>query len=368
MSGIVAPSLLTVTFEGVTFRLRDPRRQLRAVNLHQEVAAPRGGWPLRWQDGVWTLDFPRPAVDRMEYLLELTHNHGGRDLICDPANSRRAPGPFGDKSVVEFPGYRTPAWWLDGPPGRSKPPTTGHGGAQTVHLRLDSDQLRGQVPLTLWTSAGADPEGERPLLVVHDGPQTNRYSSLLVLLARMVAVGRLPPLRVALLAPVDRHETYSGSPAYAKALAKEILPVLRWLAPAPKRPGMRVGMGASLGALAMMHLHRAYPGTLDGLFLQSGSFFRMRTDPQESGYARFRRISRFVGEILSSRRWEWPVPVTMTCGAVEENLANNRAVADALRAQGYPLRFVVNRDAHNWVGWRDCLDPHLVDLLAALWW
>jgi enterochelin esterase family protein len=27
----------------------------------------------------------------------------------------------------------------------------------------------------------------------------------------------------------------------------------------------------------------------------------------------------------------------------------------------------VNRDAHNYVGWRDALDPHLVDLLARAW-
>jgi enterochelin esterase family protein len=57
----------------------------------------------------------------------------------------------------------------------------------------------------------------------------------------------------------------------------------------------------------------------------------------------------------------------MTCGTVEDNLANNRAVAGALRAQGYRVRFVEHRDAHNWVSWRDCLDPHLVDLLASLW-
>jgi hypothetical protein len=27
----------------------------------------------------------------------------------------------------------------------------------------------------------------------------------------------------------------------------------------------------------------------------------------------------------------------------------------------------VNRDGHNYVGWRDTLDPHLVALLARVW-
>jgi enterochelin esterase family protein len=59
--------------------------------------------------------------------------------------------------------------------------------------------------------------------------------------------------------------------------------------------------------------------------------------------------------------------VTITCGAPEENLANNRAVATALRRQGHDVRVHVNRDAHNYVGWRDTLDPHLTELLARVW-
>jgi enterochelin esterase family protein len=296
----------------------------------------------------------------MEYRFELVHHHGGRELICDPLNSLRAAGPFGEKSVVEFPGYRAPAWL-------EPSPRTSQVSGETVHLLLRSSHLRGQVPLTLWTSDGPDLDGPRPLLVVHDGPEAARFSALLRLLERMVAVGRLPPLRVALLATVNRNEIYSTSAVYATALAKEILPVLGWLAPTPDQPGTRVGMGASLGAVAMLHAHRTYPGTFGGLFLQSGGYFRQRLDKQEIGFARFRRISRFVGEVLSASHWEWPVRVTMTCGLVEENLVNNRAVGQALRSQDYRVRFVENRDAHNWTGWRDCFDPHLVDLLATLW-
>ena len=101
--------------------------------------------------------------------------------------------------------------------------------------------------------------------------------------------------------------------------------------------------------------------------LQSGSFFRLRWDRQESGFPRFRRISRFVGQILHAGPAATPIPITITCGAPEENLANNRAVATALRRQGHHVNLHVNRDAHNYVGWRDALDPHLTDLLARVW-
>ena len=72
---------------------------------------------------------------------------------------------------------------------------------------------------------------------------------------------------------------------------------------------------------------------------------------------------RFGPDVCTRRT----IPVTLTCGAVDENLANNRAVASALDRQGYDVGLVVNRDAHNYVGWRDIFDPHLVDLLARVW-
>jgi enterochelin esterase family protein len=101
--------------------------------------------------------------------------------------------------------------------------------------------------------------------------------------------------------------------------------------------------------------------------LQSGSFFRLRWDRQESGFPRFQRISRFVGQVLYGATAATPIAITLTCGAAEENLANNRAVASALRRQGHAVSLHVNRDAHNYVGWRDALDPHLVQLLARAW-
>jgi enterochelin esterase family protein len=181
----------------------------------------------------------------------------------------------------------------------------------------------------------------------------------------MTQAGRLPPLRAVLLDPLDRNEHYSVCPAYARALAAEVLPALAWLAPNGRHSV--VGMGASLGALAMLHVHRSRPSAFAGLFLQSSSFFRQRYDRQESGCPRFRRITRFVGEVLNASSAARPIPVTLTCGAVEENLANNRAVSRALRRQGYEARLLVNRDAHNYVAWRDTFDPNLVDLLARVW-
>jgi enterochelin esterase family protein len=189
------------------------------------------------------------------------------------------------------------------------------------------------------------------MLVAHDGPEYAEHSALLTLL------GRLPPLRATLLAPVDRNETYSASARYARALADEILPALP---PAPKR----IGLGASLGALALFHVHRRHPESFDGLFLQSGSFFR-RADVHERWFPRYERIVRFVGGVHRNRP-ERTIPIVLGCGTVEENLPANQALEESLRRRGYDARLHEFRDGHNWVAWRDSFHPHLLRLLQRI--
>jgi enterochelin esterase family protein len=130
--------------------------------------------------------------------------------------------------------------------------------------------------------------------------------------------------------------------------------------------GPVVGAGASLGALAMLHAQRRHPQHFAGLFLPSGSFFQPRHDRQESGFRRYLRIVRFTGRVLRASELPGQVPTAITCGAVEENLANNRDMARALAAQGYPVEVAEVPDAHNWTGWRDALDPHLTTLLQTV--
>ena len=316
----------------VVFRLED--HGYTSVRLQQELERPRGGPPFaRAGDGMWELVYRRRQVDRMEYRLE-----ADGDVFCDPHNPARAPGAFGDKSVVEFPGYRAPAW-------------------------LDTPEPQPATPIgerkALWSAPDTDPRRPLPLLVAHDGGEYERLAGLTKLISHAVSTGRLPPCRVALLDPHERDDMYSASARYARTLTG----LLPQLAPATTV----AGLGASLGALALLHARWQHPGAFGALMLQSGSFFRLRWDRQESGFPRFQRISRFVGQVLYGGTAATPIAITLTCGAAEENLANNRAVASALRRQGHAVTLHVNRDAHNYVGWRDALDPHLVRLLARAW-
>jgi enterochelin esterase-like enzyme len=189
-----------------------------------------------------------------------------------------------------------------------------------------------------------------PFLVVHDGPEYVRRAGLLEVLAG----ADLPPLRADLIESPARYEDLSASANYARRLVRQILPAL------PPATGL-VGVGASLGALALLHAHVTAPGTFGALFLQSGSYLRLRTDPQERRFPRFERITRFVTRV--ERTQPAPIPVTMTCGVDEENLGNNRLMRDTLLARGYDVRLHEVRGGHDWWVWRDALDPHLLELV-----
>ena len=320
------------------------------VELAHELRRPRLV-PFRCTANGWELRLERPPVDRLEYLLELEHRDGRVERVPDPDNPLRAPGAFGEKSVLEYPEYEPPGWVVDEE-------------SQAGELRtlpLPSRLLHRTTETLLWSAAETDPLEPLPLLVVHDGPDYAEFSDILRLFDHLVAFAELPPFRAVLLPPPPgRNEMYSASARYARVLAEEWLQALAVAAPFTGRP---VALGASLGALSFLHVHWTRPGLLGGLFLQSGSFFRRRFDTHESHVDRFERITRFVSTVAGSGAGPDPVPVTLTCGTGEENLDNNRFLSTALGARGWDAPLVEHRDAHNWISWRDTLHPHLAELV-----
>ena len=198
---------------------------------------------------------------------------------------------------------------------------------------------------------------------MHDGPEYARVLAADAVPRRDERGGRIPPLWAALLPPVDRNETYSASAVYAAALSRELLPELA----GARRTGRASAWGRASARSPCCMPTSATRAPSTALLLQSGSFFRQRFDKVESSFGRYARITRFVGTVLRGAGDERTIPVMVTCGTAEENLANNRARRRGARTAGaIPCRFAEVRDAHNWVCWRDALDPHLVDLLEAV--
>ncbi len=337
--------------EDLIFWYPDPEHRLSGVRLEQRAGLPADRLDFGYDDGAraWCLRIPPPPAWRLEYRLELRHPDGGTELACDPANPHRVGSAFGDRSVLFAPGYAEPAW-LRWPAAE----------CSWQELAVPAPELAAEVWVRIWSPPGHTDA----LLVAHDGPEYDKLADLGHFATAMVAAGRVPAHHLALLAPGARNEWYSGNPLYSKVLARRVLPRLRAELGAA---GPVVGMGASLGALAMLHAHRRYPRAFAGLFLQSGSFFRPQLDAQESGFPYFGRILAVTGRIQAVRAASHPIPAVLTCGLAEENLANNREMARELERQGYPVRLAEVPDAHNFTGWRDAFDPYLTDLLRGVW-
>jgi enterochelin esterase family protein len=332
----------------IVLRHGDPDHSLAGVRLVQEVGLPDDlQFTYDETDSAWRLHLPPVPVCRLEYLLELRHD-GRTEVICDPSNPLRAPGGYGEKSAIEMACYRRPDW-LDLP---------GNVG-EWRDLSVGSKALKADVPVRI----RAHPEA-RGILLAHDGGDFDRLIGLGHYTSATAAIGAMPPHDLVLLSPVERNDWYSANPAYARALANDVLPTVR---AELGRDAPVVALGASLGALAILHAHTRHPRLFRGLFLQSGSFFQQRFDAQESGFAHYRRIVRFVASLRNSRRAAAPVPTVLTCGLAEENLANNRDMAETLRKQGNPVRRVEVPDAHNLVAWRDAWHPYLAELTSEVW-
>jgi enterochelin esterase family protein len=249
---------------------------------------------------------------------------------------------------LEDPEERVAPAWLEQP--------VVEGAFDAISVRV----LGRDLEIGLWSPC----DGELPLLVAHDGPEYDELAALTHYAGAMIEAGAVAPFRVALLPPGDRDEWYSASAAYGRALCNRIIPKLREHVAVAGRP---VGIGASLGGLAMLQAQRTWPDVFEGLFLQSASFFMPRFDRHESGFPRYARIVRFVRGVLRTATFANPVPVAMTCGIEEENVHNNRLTASALAAQGYEAELAEVPGLHNFTAWRDALHPHLTRLLADLW-
>lgn len=266
----------------------------------------------------------------------------------------RASRHYGGVTSVSAATSGQPAWLaVAGGPDQS--------GTAPAEQGLVTHHERAGIEFSLWSPPGvgdavvAGPGQSSaallPLLVVNDGPEYDKLAGLTRYLAAGVAGKWLPPLRAALLSPGERDRRYSANTRYAHALVNGVLPSL----PATRR----IGMGTSLGALAMLHAHCTYPAAFEAMFLQSGSFFTPRFDAHERRFPYYPRVVRFVTGIRPAH----PIPVSLTCGVAEENLQNNRLMTQLLRDHGYPADLHEVPGAHDWSSWRDAFDPHLTALI-----
>jgi enterochelin esterase family protein len=330
----------------VVFRLGDPAHAFTGVRLWQELGLAAELLEFKPVDFGWELRLARPSVHRMEYLFDIADE----GMRTDPTNPRVVGGAFGEHSWLPLPGYVEPAWISVDPVASTLTPLT-------------VESPVGPIDVQVWAPDGITPSFELPLLLSHDGPEFAMYAGLTHYAGAMVASAALPPFRLALIRPTTRNLWYAANPQYAEALTQLVLPALA----TQYKSRQPVLMGASLGALAALYAEWHHPGTFEGLFLQSGSFFTPDTDPQESRFEFYAEVTGFVREVLAATAAPSTPAVSMTAGATEENVHNNRVMAAHLAELGLSVEFDETPDMHNFTAWRDVLDPDLTGLLNRIW-
>jgi enterochelin esterase-like enzyme len=332
--------------DDVVIRYDDPQHAATHVGVWAHL--PLGDTAMRRVPGGWEVRLTDLPVDRLEYLVDVDGS-----LRVDGSNPLRTGGPFGDHSWVPLSSYREPGWL--GMPGIE---------AERAPLTLARTPA-GRIDLEIWSPADARTSEPLPLLLSHDGPEMDAYGGLTSYVGALVAAGRLPRMRVALVAAGPRNQRYAADPAYARALTTRVLPAISDQVQVRGRP---VLMGQSLGALAALYVAWTSPCVFAGLFLQSGSFFTPSLDAQESGFEFWRQVTGFVASVHAAEQADpGAPPVSLTCGTAEENHANNAEMYRHLTDLGLDTAWGDVRDGHTWTCWRDTLDPHLTDLLTRVW-
>ncbi|GAA0611776.1 hypothetical protein GCM10009534_53170 [Kribbella sandramycini] len=330
----------------VVFRLGDAAHAFAGVRLWQELGLAAELLEFKPVEYGWELRLARPSVHRMEYLFDIAD----LGMRTDPTNPRVVGGAFGDHSWLPLPGYVEPEWIGVEPVASTLTPLT-------------VESPVGPIEVQVWAPEGITPAFELPLLLAHDGPEFAMYAGLTHYAGAMVAESKLPPFRLALIRPTSRNLWYAANPQYAAALTQLVLPTLQ----TQYKSRQPVLMGASLGALAALYAEWQHPGSFDGLFLQSGSFFTLDTDPQESRFEFYAEVTGFVGEVLAATSFPSTPSVALTAGATEENVHNNRVMAAHLAELGLGVEFDETPDMHNFTAWRDVLEPDLTGLLNRVW-
>lgn len=289
---------------------------------------------------VWHLTLPLEPRARIEYKLEIVSGRR-RVLVADPLNPAFALDPFGGNSVVTGAGYRFPDWAIRHrrvPAGRVVP----------LPVRSRSFGLRRH---RLYIPAGLDASSPAPLLLVHDGGDYLSYASLAVVLDNLIALGRIGPVRAALLDPGERLVEYAADGRHTDHLVDEVIAAVA--SRHPVDPARVVAMGASMGAVAALAAAHAHPHAFSGLVLQSGSFVSQTGGPFRRGEV-FRPVTRFMAELRTAATAPSP-RIAMCCGAYDGLAADDRALAAELAGWGAAVDYEELVDGHHWGCWRDHL-------------
>ena len=329
-----------------SLRVDDPELRYAAVRLCSDL-------PLRdrefvRENGGWILRLPAARLARLEYQLELADHVGNTQIVCDPGNPVRAPGAFGEKSVVLAPNYRPPTWLRE---------PHAQGSFDEVGVRV----LGRPIAVRVWSPA----EGALPLLVAHDGPEYDALAGLTRYAAAMIERGAIAAVSYRTAATRrPRRVVFGLGGLRSRALSPDH--------PGGARPGRRCrsarGDGRQPGRRSRCSRRSGVGRGCSPACSCSRGASSCSASIATSRGSRGTVASRASSPACCARR-------RPRSGASDHDVRRRggehpqqpRRCPSSLAAQGYPARLHEVADLHNYTSWRDAFDPHLTQLLARVW-
>ena len=305
---------------------------------------------------LWYLVLELPAKSHLQYKINVLSGED-QNWILDPLNPQRAVDPYGANSVVRTVGTDRPLWTHHDPEARA---------GEIVERRIESAAFGESRRVRVYLPARFRSRRRYPLLVVHDGHDYLRYSSLKTVLDNLIHRLEVAPMIVALTDASERLVEYPNHPSHARFLTQELVPWLEEEYPLRPGPAARGLMGASFGAVGALSCAWRNPGFYSRLLLQSGSFAFTDIGQHQRGPL-FDPVVKFVNAFRKNpgRPSE---KVFVSCGTYESLIYENRSMVPFLQKTGMEVRYVEARDGHNWENWRDRLRTALSWLFPGPLW
>jgi enterochelin esterase-like enzyme len=260
----------------------------------------------------------------------------------DPLNKNRYAG----SSYIELP---------DAPPQPWIQKQAGVPSGSKIEAKIESQILKAEYSLSVYTPAGYGNEGRRCwLMIAFDGSSSARN----VTLDNLLAAGKIPPIVVVGIknnSPASRERDLDCSDEFASFLAKELTPWARKTYRVYKDPAHTIIGGSSLGGKMAAYSGLKHSEVFGKVLSQSGSFFGGARQSSPTPLWEGEVPGLLAVQFAQSPRL--PLEFYLEAGRYETTLAFSplleaRRLRDVLRAKGYPVTYSEFVGDHNEVCWR----------------
>ena len=223
---------------------------------------------------------------------------------------------------------------------------------QVEHVRLKSQRLGNERPLSIYTPACSDASSQpSSLLILFDRWVYAHVLPTFAMLDQLIAQGSIPPTFVVMVGHPDKAARLRELPChapFAEFLARELLPWIRQRYQVSFLPTQTVVGGMSYGGLAAAYAGLRYPELFGHVLSQSGSFSWKPEGQQEYEWV----ARQLAASPRLPLRWYLSAGVLETPsweGARPNALLANRHLRDVLQAKGYPLHYREFNGGHDFV-------------------